>query len=139
VTVLPWLLPVDSFLWDYPANAALWIRNIAIVAWDYVDMNMRHGLASGFSVIDAHVEGVRAQFVGKMLADFSYEVPYRPLDIRGKIEDAGYMLLRDNKCVSLGNRETVFDGDGVFVLEPYLGLVKITKWAVHHNISSGFP
>jgi hypothetical protein len=51
---------VRSFAWEHVADAAGRVRNISVVTWDQMDMNVHDRLARIPSNIDANVVAVRA-------------------------------------------------------------------------------
>jgi len=52
------LLPVAGFGGDDVADAAAGVGDVADVARDRVEVELRHGLAGGGAVVEAEVEGV---------------------------------------------------------------------------------
>ena len=64
-------LPVPGFAGDYMPNAAAGVRHVAGIPRYDMEMELRHGLSGGRTVVKAEVEGVRwrAEGRGQVLLD----------------------------------------------------------------------
>ena len=102
-------LPIPSLQWNNVTDSAAGIWDIACVAGDDVEMELRHGLAGGGAVVGTKVESVRwgRKVCGQVLSG-----PINPYEQTGflgagKFLKAGDGSARDNQGVAGRDRKFV--------------------------------
>ncbi|MCX6027089.1 MAG: hypothetical protein NTY23_12680 [Chloroflexi bacterium] len=50
---------IGSDMWEHVTDAAAWVRSVADVPWDQVEVKVWNGLAGGGSDVDANIVAVR--------------------------------------------------------------------------------
>src|SRR5262249_38327663 len=103
--------PVPASSRDHVSDSALGIGHIPGVAWDEVNMGVRHGLASGFANVDPYIVPPGLACSVHPLSYATEQLVYSLRLAACQIEIAGDMAARDDQCVSgrngkrIGHRE----------------------------------
>lgn len=76
-----WGLPVRGSRRDYPSDAAARIRNVSLVAWNYVDMSVRHRLTGRLAVVHPDIEPVGSVLLLDDPPRLPHRLPYSRLNL----------------------------------------------------------
>ena len=80
-----------------------------------MDVSVWDGLARGLPVIQTHVEAIGLELFDQLRPDRRHKSPDRLLNVVRQIVDALNVLLGYHERVTIGDRETVTEGDGVVI------------------------
>lgn len=83
-------------LWDYMAYPSLGVLNIAFVAWDDVNMDVKDALSSRWSHVDADVVAVWLELIVEQFLFLFDELHAGRHFFRCEFEKAGDMATRDD-------------------------------------------